>query len=96
MLVTLALSLGGLTLWMMVLALIGALQIESVVIGIVLVFGAAFVWILRTQAPGTGEAESYRERLGSAPEEKPCPGAAPIMIGWGLDRAERGVLALSR
>jgi hypothetical protein len=80
---TLALSLGGLTLWMMALALVGALRFGAVVAGIVIVFGIGQVWLLRTQAPMIGAARPpVIERVWTAARQNPLVvGAALVVIG---------------
>jgi 4-amino-4-deoxy-L-arabinose transferase-like glycosyltransferase len=80
---TLALSLGGLTLWMMVLALVGALRFGVVVAGIVIAFGIGQVWLLRTQTPMTGGSRPPMiARVRTAARHNPLAvGAALIVIG---------------
>jgi hypothetical protein len=80
---TLALSLGGLTLWMMALALLGALRFGVVVAGIVIVFGIGQVWLLRTQAPMPGAPRPpVIERIRTAARQNPLAvGAVLIVIG---------------
>jgi hypothetical protein len=80
---TLALSLGGLTLWMMALALVGALRFGVVVAGIVIVFGIGQVWLLRTQAPmPAAPRPPVIERVRTAARQNPLAvGAALIVIG---------------
>jgi hypothetical protein len=82
-LVTLALSLGGLTLWMMLLALVGALRFGVIVAGIALVFGIGQVWLLRTQSPVLGEARlPVVERVRMTARQSPLfAGAALVVIG---------------
>jgi hypothetical protein len=80
---TLALSLGGLTLWMMALALVGALRFGVIVAGIVIAFGIGQVWLLRTQAPMIGAARPPMiERVRTAARQNPLAvGAVLIVIG---------------
>ncbi len=80
---TLALSLGGLTLWMMALALVGALRFGAVVAGIVIAFGIGQVWLLRTQAPMIAAARPpVIQRMRTAARQNPLAvGAALIVIG---------------
>ncbi len=83
--VTVALSLGALTLWMMALALIGALSFGAVLGGIVLAFAAGQLWVLRTQAvmPGAPQTPLVQRIRTDARQRPLMVGAALVVVGIG-------------
>lgn len=82
-LVTLALSLGALTLWMLALVLIGGLRFGAVLAGMAAAFMIGQIVLLRTQAPFPAEARPPAiRRIQAAARQSPLAlGAACVIIG---------------
>jgi hypothetical protein len=83
-LTTLALSVGGLTLGMMLLALLKLLTVRAVLIGLLLAFVSGAAWLYRTQSPQPSLPPSwFAQHTLTAARRNPLAAAA-VLIAAGI------------
>jgi hypothetical protein len=79
-LTTLALSLGGLTWWMMVLALAKELVLGVTLAGMALVFGAGMGWLLRSVPVSPGTPRVTLRNLPTTARSQPLAAGAALVV----------------